>query len=496
MRFAFRHKIDINSKFVILRRIGLLSGVKPVLYDCCPNSCIVYTEKYIHHQYCPFCQESRLKPDGKPHRQFLYLPLIPRLQGFFSSADMIKKMSYRSSYRRTPGQIADVFDGDHYNQLLRHRVIVDGEKLNHRYFSDPRDIALSLSTDSYLLQKRRRRGPSATPILLQSYNLPPQIRTQLRNLICIGIIPGPHQPKDLGSFLCPLDNEMANLAYGVATFDVVEKSMFQMHAYIMFKLGDIIAVEKFMQIKGHNAIYPCRSCKIRATRGTGNTYYVPLQPPKSTTGLNRTLTQWQANRLPLRSHQEFIDTVGQLDGATTKSERARIAKETGIKNLPALRRVGSLDYARSMPWEWFHLLLENVIPNLVDLWTGQFKGLDAGDGGFEISRHIWEEVGKETAAAVRDIPASFVRVLSNIATDRSLFTAESWCFWFVYLAPILLKDRFMKKKYYKHMCELAEIMKIMLRFRCTIEQVKDVEERLISWVEKYERYVLRWIVSG
>ncbi|KAF9222843.1 hypothetical protein BS17DRAFT_767596 [Gyrodon lividus] len=175
--------------------------------------------------------------------------------------------------------------------------------------------------------------------------------------------------------------------------------------------------------------------------------------------------------------------------ATTKTEKERIAKQTGIKDFPAMRRVGALDHARSMPWEWFHLLLKNIIPNLVDFWTGQFKGLGPGIEDFEIAPHVWEEVGKETAAAVQHIPVSFVRVLSNIGSDCSLFTAEHWCFWFIYLAPKLLDGRFPKAKYYKHMCELIEVMKITLQFRMTLEQLNEVEQRLIGWVKKYEKYV-------
>ncbi|KIK79590.1 hypothetical protein PAXRUDRAFT_160935, partial [Paxillus rubicundulus Ve08.2h10] len=99
--------------------------------------------------------------------------------------------------------------------------------------------------------------PAATPILLQNYNLPPRIQTHLRNLICVGIIPSPHQPKDLGSFLSPLNDECTELAYGMETFDTTEQVLFPLHAYIIFKLSDIIAIEKFLRIKGHNAIYPC-----------------------------------------------------------------------------------------------------------------------------------------------------------------------------------------------------------------------------------------------
>ncbi|KIK94880.1 hypothetical protein PAXRUDRAFT_33269 [Paxillus rubicundulus Ve08.2h10] len=271
---------------------------------------------------------------------------------------------------------------------------------------------------------------------------------------------------------------------GVPTFNAAEQDTFPLHAYIIFKLGDIIAVEKFLNIKGHNAIYPCRSCKIKAVCGLGKTHYVSLRPPKDG-GPTRARTIWQPDNLPLRRHHDFIDTVTQLHAATTKIAKERIAKQTGIKDLPAMHRVGSLDYAQSVPWEWFHLLLENIIPNLVDFWTGWFKDLDSGTEDFEIAPHIWEEVGKEIAAAVQHIPASFVHVLSNIASDRSLFTAESWCFWFIYLAPKLLENRFTRAKYYKHMCELAEIMQITLQFSITVKQVDEVEKWLIQWVEKY-----------
>ncbi|KIK77265.1 hypothetical protein PAXRUDRAFT_167404 [Paxillus rubicundulus Ve08.2h10] len=63
--------------------MAILSGVKPVMYNCCPNLCIAYTAKYIHHQSFPFCEEAWLNADGKPHCQFTYFPLIPHLQGYF-----------------------------------------------------------------------------------------------------------------------------------------------------------------------------------------------------------------------------------------------------------------------------------------------------------------------------------------------------------------------------------------------------------------------------
>ncbi|KAJ8582824.1 hypothetical protein M405DRAFT_749671 [Rhizopogon salebrosus TDB-379] len=291
------------------------------------------------------------------------------------------------------------------------------------------------------------------------------------------------------SYLSLLDDETADLALGVPTFDSKEQTMFDMHAYLIFKLGDIIAIQKFLGIKGVNAIVPCRSCNIIGVRGNGKTYYVPLQPPLDLPIVINHVTYDAAN-LPLRTHKEFEDVLAQITAAPTKAKKEKIAKAHGIRCYPALRRVGCLDYAHSLPWEWFHLFLENVLQNLVNLWTGQFKGLDSGDEDYEITPHIWEQVGEETAAAVQHIPSAFVRVLGNIASDRSQFTAESWCFWFIYLAPILLQGRFKKAKYYNHMCQLVDLMKIMLRLQVTTAEIVIIKNGLCEWVHRYEQCVI------
>src|SRR6202035_830230 len=75
MRFTFRHKIDLDSGWVILHRMAILSGVEPVNYDCCVNSCMAYTGKYQHREDCPFCNEPRYTTKRHARRTFMYLPL-------------------------------------------------------------------------------------------------------------------------------------------------------------------------------------------------------------------------------------------------------------------------------------------------------------------------------------------------------------------------------------------------------------------------------------
>ncbi|KAF7372933.1 hypothetical protein MSAN_00500000 [Mycena sanguinolenta] len=56
----------------------------------------------------------------------------------------------------------------------------------------------------------------------------------------------------------------------------------------------------------------------------------------------------------------------------------------------------------------------------------------------------------------------------------------------------LLKDRFSHPKYHIHLCELADIIKTILSFTYTTEILSDLEEKIISWVETYERYYYQY----
>jgi hypothetical protein len=418
MRDAFRNELEISSLYIIVHKLSILSGILPKWFDCCINTCIAYTSEFEKDSSCPLCGEPRFSANGEPRRVFCYLPLIPRLQKYFLNIKTANELGYRAEYtkssnkekpRPTSGddipppltddfdddfdddeddegddkddrnnlpeeaedhQIGDIFDSEHYRNLCGRKVTIDGRKMPYRYFSQDTDIAFATCLDGYLLYKRRRGGPSATPILVQLYNLPPEIRTHINRLICLGVIPGPKSPKLLYTFLYPLDQELVALAIGIKTFDCRTKEYFDLRAYNLFALGDIIAIEKFLNIKGHNGKCPCRSCQITAVAALNkaHTYYVPLGRPLPATNT------WDPRELPMRKHEHWEIVTQKIANAPNKKKKNEIAMRCGIKGMPALSRVGSMDYARGIPWDYMHLLLENVIQNLVKLWMGRYKG--------------------------------------------------------------------------------------------------------------------------
>ena len=487
MRHAFRHRMKISSLYIISHRLAILSGIVPQWYDCCVNSCVAYIGDHEDFEQCPECSQPRwISGSHTPRRMFCYIPLIPRLQNFFTNPQSHQEILYRHNYKSTGNSISDVFDGQHYKDLCNTWVTVDGSRLSHKFFSDKRDIAFSTCLDSYLLYKHRRSGPSAMPILIQILNLPPEIRSHLSHVICVGVIPGPKAPKQVRTFLYPLENECAKLARGIPTRDFVDNTTFDLHAYNIFTSGDIIAIEKFLNIKGHNGICPCpcRSCNMKAVNDQNDsgdkTYYIPLTHP----GKSRRV---DPRNLERRKHDDWAIITFQIRKATTKKGKNLIAMHHGIKGIPALSyRVNSMDFARGVPWDFMHLLYENVVKNLVNLWKGRYKGLDEGTQTYIIPDHIWKQIGEETVAAIKDIPSAFVRSLGNINDDQANYTAEGWAFWFMYLAPFLLKNR-LSNNCYRHMCQLVEIMKTCIQFTLQHNEIDALETQIIAWVQEYER---------
>ena len=128
----------------------------------------------------------------------------------------------------------------------------------------------------------------------------------------------------------------------------------------------------------------------------------------------------------------------------------QLAKEHGIKGIPVLCSISSIFFPSSFPFDFMHRIWENLIPNLIDFWTGEFKNLDHTDEGYFIKPHIWNEIGAAKAACSATIPAAFGAPVPNIATKWSQMSTEMYANWMLYIAPIVLHRRFKSPQYYQH----------------------------------------------
>ena len=465
----------------IQSRIAFLLGVQFVDYHCCVNSCCCFTGPFATQTTCPYCGEPRFTPSDKPRKLFRYLPLTPRLLALYTNANIAKTLRYRHDYQSQPSTSADVFDGSHYKRLCRTRVTIDGESLGHKFFSQPTDIAIGLSTDGFGPFKRRKQ--TCWPIITFLYNFPPEIRFKLENIFCLGMIPGPTAPKDYDSFLVPWVEELLKLAQGVPALDAYADCSFLLRVYLILAFGDMPALAKMLRLKSTNAIVPCRACRIIALRdpdgGRNAHYYAALHTPSG--------PSYDPLNLPLRTHDEFMRhalDVAQAEGPLQHD----LAIQYGIHGVPILTTLSSMSVPSSFPHDFMHIL-ENIIPMLTTHWTGTFKGLSVGSESYEIPKTVWEAIGEACEASGTTIPTAFGARVPNIAVHRYHFIAETWMLFATFIGPVVLHDRFTEPIYYEHFVSLAKLINLCLKLEISDRDVEEIEKGFAAWVVEYERSV-------
>ena len=318
--------------------------------------------------------------------------------------------------------------------LLDKQVVINGQILSHRFFSDSCDIALGMSTDGFAPFRKHKK--TCWPLILFDYNLPPEIHFHIQHILSLGVIPGPKKPVDFDSFLWPAIQELICLKIGVHTYDILNDEFFAMQAYIILVFRDIPAISLVLRMQGHNGLLPYCMCKICAVPiSGGNTHYVPLHPSVSP----EMHSIYNPLNLPLCTHESFLEDAHRVQSALTDSASDDLAKLCGIKGVPALTVLSSLSFLKSFPYDFMHLIYENLLKNLMLLWSGNYKDLGCGNESYTFQQTIWEAIGVASAQSGLHIPSAFGPCHPDVATDKVSWTADTCTFWALSLGLVVLR---------------------------------------------------------
>ncbi|KAE9392020.1 hypothetical protein BT96DRAFT_959417 [Gymnopus androsaceus JB14] len=140
-----------------------------------------------------------------------------------------------------------------------------------------------------------------------------------------------------------------------------------------------------------------------------------------------------------------------------------------------------------------HLLFENVVKNLVLLWTSSFKKLDEGTSEYEFLHGVWDAVGEATYQSGSTIPGAFGPRPPNVADDTIACIADSWCFWLLYIGPVVLYNRFRKQVYYNHFVKLSHLIHLCLQFEYSHNDIQKICTGFKEWVEEYEKLYYQYL---
>ncbi|KAJ7195545.1 hypothetical protein GGX14DRAFT_297424, partial [Mycena pura] len=156
MRRAFPQLNDLPTLAQLQSRIAFISGMKPVKYDCCKDSCCCFLGPYADLDACPYCKTPRYDSHGRPLGVFEYHPIIPRLKALFADKEMCKKLGYRARYKSTDGKIRDIFDSLDFRRLCQQNVSINDTVFSHCFFEQDTDIAFGLSANGVCPFKNRK----------------------------------------------------------------------------------------------------------------------------------------------------------------------------------------------------------------------------------------------------------------------------------------------------------------------------------------------------
>jgi hypothetical protein len=193
---------------------AFLTAYKPVSYDCCLNSrcCFVGPHKYAKR--CAYCNKAHHDESGCLCKAFTYSPIIPQLVTLYKNEAYMESVQYQVKYKSDPNKVCDIFNSTSYCEQKKEHVLIDRKCYPHKFFGDPRDISLGLSTDGFAPFHCYKN--TCWPIILFNYNLPPDIQFHLAYTLCVSIILGPKKPKDFGLFVWPLIEELLQLKLSVS----------------------------------------------------------------------------------------------------------------------------------------------------------------------------------------------------------------------------------------------------------------------------------------
>jgi hypothetical protein len=157
--------------------------------------------------------------------------------------------------------------------------------------------------------------------------------------------------------------------------------------------------------------------------------------------------------------------------APTIAQSNILAKSSGVKGIPILSYLLSLFFPYFFPYDFMHLIFENIIKNLILLWTGKFKGLDKETRQYHLMPKVWKAIGTATAALGSIIPSAFGNRPPNVCNDKMAYTADMWSFWMLYLGPVLLSKQFQRRVYFDNFIELVKLIHICIQFKISTTEI-------------------------
>jgi len=295
------------------------------------------------------------------------------------------------------------------------------------------------------------------------------------------IIPGPHNPGDIESFLYPLFEDMAKANEGIWMWDAVDSSYFVCHAGICMVLGDMLGSAKMNGMAGHSGVRGDRFSMVEGARSSlkkgAKFQYYPISPPENSKYNPSRPSSYDLENLPIRTEDIYWDSITKLNKAKSKRELNSVVRQTGISRMPLAAASPAFVHPSFFPLDPFHLFFENIMPFIWDIWTVH----STADEDVHLSKKTAESFGQLVANGMKTIPPSFCGPVRDPHLKRqSQYKAYEWMallYW--YIVPIGIELGF-DSSVLKNFSQLVEIIEFAMTIKERSEEDIGVLQRKIN----------------
>ena len=338
----------------------------------------------------------------KPRKVYPYLPLSKSLSRLLNRRDFSLKCEQWRSRASKEDCLCDVYDG---------RVWHTFNSAEHNNFlTSPYHYLVTLNVDWF--EPYKRSVYSVDAIYLSIQNLPRDERYKPENILLVGIIPGPSEPKlNINSYLTPLVSELKEAWEKGITITTYSKTTVTVKLALTCVACDIPASRKVCGFLGHNASLGCNKClkKFEVQFGERTDY----------SGFDR--DSWDT-----RSVTQHCDDVKKVLKETTKTKIQKAESKYGVR------------YSVLLELCYFDPIRYTVIDVMHNMFLGSAKHAFKVWVDFNLlTNRKMEEIEKKIKSFI--IPADCGRLPSNISSSYGSFTASQWRNWITIYSPVVLK---------------------------------------------------------
>lgn len=396
-----------------------------------------------------------------PFKVFPYNSVITTIKKFFLRPGFVGQITQWTKRNVPEGKYMDIYDGSVFKNFK-----LDPADSVPFTSESVYNLMLTLNVDWYSIYNNSSN--SCGSIYLTIQNLPKAgARDLKKNIILVGIIPGPKEPNvvEMSNYLELLAEELLVLKDGVPMEMVMPDKTVATNvvkAALTLVCCDLPATKKVSGFVAHTGYYGCHRCKV-SFKG------------------DDTKRDWSGPFLDKRllRTKKTTDAEAQVwKNAPNTATRDELVKTNGTRWTP-LHRLPYFDAAGFTVVEPMHNLFLGTVRHLVDLWLK-----DEG-----LSQAKLKEMESFFAPSNFLVPSesAFGSIPRKIAIGQgfSYFKASEWKNWCISMAPLKLREYIPARKYANFM-KLRGIICKLDNPDITSEGIKQVHQEIEEFGQDFE----------